>query len=172
MFIVINRKSVTTSTDIIPTSTSGTNPWCPVTYHKGRPNPSFSWEKHWYDFDTRMLLGTRIRLSWEIRWLLDLLLSARDGDRYARLFAFLIALRRVQIRLQRLGIGGARKRKGRAAAENEKVCSRMWRLRQGMMFCIDGLWSHVQVRRRFPLNHGSKIPTQPPTTHLTFENKK
>ncbi|KAJ3131753.1 Gamma-tubulin complex component 4 [Physocladia obscura] len=103
------------------------------------------------------LIGTPVRIEYNVRWPLDLILTDRDLDKYNEIMAFLIYLKRTQLRLQRLwmncGLGvatGARKGSNSEGAKGNNTSkknfiAKIWNIRAVMMFFVDSLWAYVQM---------------------------
>lgn len=125
-------------------------------------------------FDDLLLGGVPLRLQYMVVWPLDLFLTEDEMNKYARLWSFLIAWKKVQWRLTQLwgvlrggwvgGRSGGKKevrvkskkgkKKGEDEAnrsmfyENEREKERekvVWRVRGKMMFFVDAVWGHAQV---------------------------
>ncbi|ORZ06248.1 gamma-tubulin complex component protein [Absidia repens] len=69
-------------------------------------------------------------LTYTLQWPIDLFLDTSDIQRYADLWAMLMAVKKVQLALTHTTSGGDQRA--------------VWRLRSHMLFWIDTLWSHVQ----------------------------
>jgi hypothetical protein len=95
------------------------------------------------------LLGQPLRLECDVGWPLDLFVTSEDLQKYASAFSFLISLRRTQVRLQRAWVHlSAVYRYGDGSATERNITQSLlpWRVRASMMFFVDCLWDHVQVR--------------------------
>ncbi|KAK6093053.1 hypothetical protein MT418_006405 [Batrachochytrium dendrobatidis] len=82
-------------------------------------------------------LGVPLRLDYDISWPLDILLNKSDVDKYSNVFMFLMALRRIHVRLQRV----FRERGVNVLPYRQSV----WTVRCRMLFFIDCLWSYIQM---------------------------
>jgi len=89
------------------------------------------------------LFGFPLRLEYYIKWPLDLIFTQSDFDKYNTLFSFLIVLKRVQIRLQKLLTRTYTNRYTRHQKFEHQ--NHIWSIRQMMLFFINCLWSYVQM---------------------------
>jgi hypothetical protein len=110
-------------------------------------------------FSSFLLNNTPTSLKYHYRWPLNLFLTAADLSHYASMWEFLISLKKVQSKLNSLWVvlrGGwaivstrtdAMDQQGPWSMHSMKQRERLvWRVRSKMLFWIDALWCHVQVR--------------------------
>ena len=94
------------------------------------------------------ILGVPLRFEYEISWPLDLFVTTEDLSKYGDLFSFLISLRRTQHRLERVWVhlSAMYKYMANATTRQAKDSLLLWRMRAAMIFFVNCLWEHVQVR--------------------------
>lgn len=116
------------------------------------------------------LLGIPVRLTYTLSWPLDLFLTIEDLDQYSDVFAFLMTIRKSQVRLQQAWIeiksltqrltnrrrGGdarayGRRIKGtetdeRNAEQEAEMLKHIAAFRSNMVFVVDCLWTYIQVQ--------------------------
>lgn len=110
-------------------------------------------------FSSFLFNNTPTSLKYHYRWPLNLFLTAADLSHYASMWEFLISLKKVQSKLNSLWVvlrGGwaiastrtdAKDQQGPWSMDSMKQRERLvWRVRSKMLFWIDALWCHVQVR--------------------------
>ncbi|KAF9330720.1 Gamma-tubulin complex component 4 [Linnemannia elongata] len=115
------------------------------------------------------LLGIPVRLTYTLSWPLDLFLTIEDLDQYSDVFAFLMTIRKSQVRLQQAWIeiksltqrltnrrrGGdarayGRRIKGtetdeRNAEQEAEMLKHIAAFRSNMVFVVDCLWTYIQM---------------------------
>lgn len=116
------------------------------------------------------LIGIPVRLTYTLSWPLDLFLTIEDLDQYSDVFAFLMTIRKSQVRLQQAWIeiksltqrltnrrrGGdarayGRRIKGtetdeRNAEQEAEMLKHIAAFRSNMVFVVDCLWTYIQVQ--------------------------
>ncbi|KAF9910463.1 Gamma-tubulin complex component 4 [Linnemannia zychae] len=115
------------------------------------------------------LLGIPVRLVYTLSWPLDLFLTAEDIDQYSDVFAFLMTIRKSQVRLQQAWIeiksltqrltnrrrGGDARAYGRRirgtetdernAEQEAEMLKHIAAFRSNMVFVVDCLWTYIQM---------------------------
>ncbi|TPX35021.1 hypothetical protein SmJEL517_g02440 [Synchytrium microbalum] len=93
------------------------------------------------------LVNLPLRLEYEVTWPLDLVLTQPDLEKYNVVFTFLIYLRRVQMRIQRIWSLTNNVSRGtrRGSTTHEPLSRIFWTIRGRMMFFVDHLWSYIQM---------------------------
>ncbi|TPX47461.1 hypothetical protein SeMB42_g02440 [Synchytrium endobioticum] len=104
------------------------------------------------------LVHLPLRLEYAATWPLDLILTRLDMDKYNALFTFLVYLKKVQMRIQRIwsltnaaargsasGSGLDSDTRPREQTSTANLTRVLWSVRARMMFFIDHLWSYVQM---------------------------
>ncbi|KAF9919612.1 Gamma-tubulin complex component 4 [Linnemannia zychae] len=115
------------------------------------------------------LLGIPVRLTYTLSWPLDLFLTAEDISHYSDIFAFLMTVRKSQVRLQQAWVeiksltqrltnrrrGGDARAYGRRirgtetdernAEQEEEMLKHIAAFRSGMVFVVDCLWTYIQM---------------------------
>lgn len=116
------------------------------------------------------LLGIPVRLTYTLSWPLDLFLTIEDLDQYSDVFAFLMTIRKSQVRLQQAWIeiksltqrltnrrrGGVARAYGRRikgtetdernAEQEAEMLKHIAAFRSNMVFVVDCLWTYIQVQ--------------------------
>lgn len=122
---------------------------------------------HVYPFSDLLLVDVRIVLSYDLEWPIDLFLGESDLKSYSNLWSFLISLKNTQMLLNNLWkilrAGDINTPEDSPVSNhrhqnNKKNTTRfednddgyqerlVWRLRSLMLFWVDTLWNHIQVR--------------------------
>ncbi|KAK3817162.1 MAG: gamma-tubulin complex component protein [Linnemannia gamsii] len=115
------------------------------------------------------LLGIPVRLVYTLSWPLDLFLTVEDVDQYSDVFAFLMTIRKAQVRLQQAWIeiksltqrltnrrrGGDARAYGRRvrgtetdernAEQEAEMLKHIAAFRSNMVFVVDCLWTYIQM---------------------------
>ncbi|KAF9115962.1 hypothetical protein BGX27_005654, partial [Mortierella sp. AM989] len=117
------------------------------------------------------LLGIPVRLWYTMMWPLDFFLAAEDLKHYGDVFAFLLAVRKAQVKLQQLWIdvklmtqqmGSRRRGKARSAysrshrvkgsntdiekyEQEAEILKHIATMRSDMIFVVDCLWAYLQM---------------------------
>ncbi|KAF9089626.1 Gamma-tubulin complex component 4 [Mortierella sp. GBA35] len=115
------------------------------------------------------LLGIPVRLAYTLSWPLDLFLTTEDLDHYSDVFAFLMTVRKSQVRLQQAWIeiksltqqltnrkrGGDARAYGRRirgtetdernAEQEAEMLKHIAAFRSNMVFVVDCLWTYIQM---------------------------
>ncbi|KAI7827665.1 gamma-tubulin complex component protein [Gamsiella multidivaricata] len=115
------------------------------------------------------LLGIPVRLCYTLTWPLDFFLTTEDLDHYGDVFAFLLTVRKTQVKLQQAWLDikvmtqqmNSRKRGGSAraythrikgkdgqdesSAQEVKILKHVAAMRSDMIFVVDCLWTYLQM---------------------------
>ncbi|KAF8941807.1 Gamma-tubulin complex component 4 [Haplosporangium gracile] len=115
------------------------------------------------------LLGIPVRLTYTLSWPLDLFLTTEDVEQYSDVFAFLMTIRKSQVRLQQAWIeiksltqrltnrrrGGDARAYGRRirgtesdernAEQEAEMLKHIAAFRSNMVFVVDCLWTYIQM---------------------------
>ncbi|KAF9437735.1 hypothetical protein BGZ76_011373 [Entomortierella beljakovae] len=113
------------------------------------------------------LLGIPVRLWYTMMWPLDFFLTAEDLDHYGDIFAFLLTVRKGQVKLQQAWVDvklmtqrlGSRRfrdlpkyRKGKGKDEDQErieqeaeILKHVAAMRSDMTFVVDCLWAYLQM---------------------------
>lgn len=113
-----------------------------------------------YPFADLLLVDLRMVLTFDLEWPIDLFLSKSDLKSYSHLWSFLISLKNTQISLNNLYklLRYHQEDAGAISKTSNAYYERVvWRTRAAMLFWVDTMWNHVQVRicRVFGMWNGS-----------------
>ncbi|KAL7753694.1 hypothetical protein RI367_000625 [Sorochytrium milnesiophthora] len=93
--------------------------------------------------------GVNIKLAFEVGWPLNLIFTPKDMDKYNAVFSFLMALRRIQLRVTRLHLALARHRERlislQSDSSNMEHMRTVWNTRAFIMSFLDTLLTHFQM---------------------------